>query len=168
MRIGEAVGFERDDLDSAEAVITIRHSKFAKSRLVPLEASTAEALASYAQMRDRLLPRPRSTTFFLTIAGSAVLRRRFRQNLPQLARRDRHRNAGHRTVRGFMTSATASPSRRCSRGIAPARTSARSCRGWPPISVIGIPCSTFWYLSAHPELLALAARRLEAAEERAS
>ena len=56
MRVGEAIGFQRGDLDTAEGVITLRHSKFGKSRLVPLHASTLVALGSYAQMRDRLLP----------------------------------------------------------------------------------------------------------------
>ncbi len=72
MRVGEAIGFQRGDLDTAEGVITLRHSKFGKSRLVPLHASTLAALGSYAQMRDRLLPRPASTTFFVSTAGTRL------------------------------------------------------------------------------------------------
>ncbi len=67
-----AIGFQRGDLDTAEGVITLRHSKFGKSRLVPLHASTLAALGSYAQMRDRLLPRPASTTFFVSTAGTRL------------------------------------------------------------------------------------------------
>jgi hypothetical protein len=48
MRIAEATGFQRGDLDTAEAVIIVRHAKFGKSRLVPLHASTLTALGSYA------------------------------------------------------------------------------------------------------------------------
>lgn len=72
MRAGEAIGFQRGDLDTAEGVVTLRHSKFGKSRLVPLHASTLAALGSYAQMRDRLLPRPASTTFFVSTAGTRL------------------------------------------------------------------------------------------------
>ena len=72
MRVGEATGFQRGDLDTAEGVITLRHSKFGKSRLVPLHASTLAALGSYAQMRDRVLPRPASTTFFVSTAGTRL------------------------------------------------------------------------------------------------
>ncbi len=73
MRAGEATGFQRGDLDTAEGVIILRHSKFGKSRLVPLHASTLAALGSHAQMRDRLLPRPASTTFFVSTAGTRLL-----------------------------------------------------------------------------------------------
>jgi integrase len=72
MRVGEATGFQRGDLDTAEGVIILRHSKFGKSRLVPLHASTLAALGSYARMRDRLLPRPASTTFFVSTAGTRL------------------------------------------------------------------------------------------------
>jgi len=72
MRISEATGFQRGDLDTADGVITVRHAKFGKSRLVPLHASTLTALGSYAQMRDRVLPRPASTTFFVSTAGTRL------------------------------------------------------------------------------------------------
>lgn len=45
LRIGEALGLDRDDVDLAEGVLTIRLAKFGKSREVPLHASTAEAFA---------------------------------------------------------------------------------------------------------------------------
>ena len=73
MRVGEATGFERGDLDTADGVIALHQSKFGKSRLVPLHASTLDALCSYAEMRDRLLPRPASPTFFISIAGTRLL-----------------------------------------------------------------------------------------------
>ena len=45
MRISEATGFQRGDLDTADGVIIVRHAKFGKSLLVPLHASTLAALA---------------------------------------------------------------------------------------------------------------------------
>ena len=58
MRVGEAIRLQRPDLRWAEAVIVVRDSKFGKSRLVPLHASSVAALAAYAGQRDRLQPSP--------------------------------------------------------------------------------------------------------------
>ena len=53
MRIGEAIAVDRADVDLCEGVIVVRSSKFDKSRELPLHSSTVDALASYAQIRDR-------------------------------------------------------------------------------------------------------------------
>ena len=94
MRVGEATGFQRGDLDTAEGVITLRHSKFGKSRLVPLHASTLAALGSYAQMRDRLLPRPGKHDLLHLDRRHPALRRGLRQDIPQAAPGDRCRGRG--------------------------------------------------------------------------
>jgi site-specific recombinase XerD len=62
-----------------EAILTIRQSKFGKTRLVPLHTSTRDVLADYARRRDRLLRRTSSPCFFLNdhgrrLEGSAVRR----------------------------------------------------------------------------------------------
>ena len=44
LRIGEAIKLDRNDIDWAEGVLLIRESKFGKSRLVPLHASSMQAL----------------------------------------------------------------------------------------------------------------------------
>ncbi len=77
MRLGEALGLMREDVDLNAGVATIRGSKFQKSRLVPLHPSTSRALALYAQRRDALLDehdalrgqRRRDGHFFLTGRG---------------------------------------------------------------------------------------------------
>jgi integrase/recombinase XerD len=165
MRIGEATtGFQRGDLDTAEGVITLHHSKFGKSRLVPLHASALAALGSYAQMRDRLLPRPASTTFFVSIAGTRILDADFGKTFRRLLQVTgvgagaphrprvhdmRHSFAVHTLVRWYRAGEDA--------GALMPRLSAYL--GHRDV------CSTFWYLSAAPELLALAAGRLEADPE---
>ena len=60
MRVGEAIGLGRDDVDLAEGVVTINEAKFNRSRLVPLHPTTTAALGAYAARRDRLCPRPRA------------------------------------------------------------------------------------------------------------
>jgi len=53
LRLGEARNLEVQDVDLKAAVLTIRCSKFGKTRLVPLHASTCEVLADYIRRRKR-------------------------------------------------------------------------------------------------------------------
>jgi len=66
MRISEAVSLNRHDVDLEERVLSIRESKFRKSRLVPVHVTTHDALADYAKNRDRILPRLQSDAFFVS------------------------------------------------------------------------------------------------------
>ncbi|MFN2629457.1 MAG: tyrosine-type recombinase/integrase [Gaiellaceae bacterium] len=52
LRVGEAIRVDRDDIDWAEGVLLVRESKFRKSRQVPLQASSVEALQEYGRRRD--------------------------------------------------------------------------------------------------------------------
>ncbi|MGH9212863.1 MAG: tyrosine-type recombinase/integrase [Acidimicrobiales bacterium] len=63
LRIGEALRLDRDDVDLAEGVPRIRLSKFAKSREVPVHASTVDTFAAYARRHDHLCPRPAGPPF---------------------------------------------------------------------------------------------------------
>jgi len=74
MRIGEAITLGRDDVDLHAGVITIRHAKFDRERLVPLHVTVTDALGRYAAERDNLCPRPRGATFFLSGAGTPLQR----------------------------------------------------------------------------------------------
>jgi integrase/recombinase XerD len=53
-------------IDWTEGVVVARASKFNKSRELPLEATTVDALASYAEIRDRCVSGPTSSTFFVS------------------------------------------------------------------------------------------------------
>ncbi len=72
LRIGEALGLTRNDVDLRQGLITIRDAKLGRSRLVPLHPSTTDALRGYATRRDRLGPQPRPTTFFVSNRGTAL------------------------------------------------------------------------------------------------
>jgi integrase len=48
LRISEAVKLERTDVDLGEGILTTRQTKFGKTRLVPLHATTQEVMADYA------------------------------------------------------------------------------------------------------------------------
>jgi integrase len=83
MRIGEAITLDRGDVNWAEGVLLIRESKFGKSRLVPLHASSMAALRNYAGLRDQLKLRPDEPSFFTSLARKrllyAVVSQTFRQ-----------------------------------------------------------------------------------------
>ena len=49
MRLSEAMAIERDDVDLDMGVLTVRLTKFGKSRLVPLHPTTSAALSSCCQ-----------------------------------------------------------------------------------------------------------------------
>lgn len=51
LRISEVVKLSLQDVDLETGILTIRESKFKKSRLVPLHASTVQALRSYRDAR---------------------------------------------------------------------------------------------------------------------
>ena len=53
MRVGEAIGLDRDDFDVADGLLTIRSGKFGKSRELPLHPSTVTALGDYLLRGDR-------------------------------------------------------------------------------------------------------------------
>ena len=63
MRIGEAIGLDRDDVEPGEGRLTVRHGKNGRSREVALHPSTVTALDRYARVRDELLPAPEGPEF---------------------------------------------------------------------------------------------------------
>ncbi|HVA20319.1 MAG TPA: tyrosine-type recombinase/integrase [Solirubrobacteraceae bacterium] len=160
MRVGEAVSLQRDDVDLVAGVVTIRQAKFDRSRLVPLHPSASEALRRYAGERDRLCSRPRSTTFFVSSGGTAL-----------------DRSGVGKTFRR-ITSAMGVRTPMVHPRIHDLRHSfaVDTLIGWQQSGVgvdehIGMlstylghisPAGTYWYLSASPELMELAAERLDA------
>jgi site-specific recombinase XerD len=75
LRISEALALTQADVDLQARVLTIRESKFYKTRLVPIGPRLAAALSDYAAAQDQLFPSRASTrAFFLTRTGTAVTR----------------------------------------------------------------------------------------------
>ena len=69
LRISEALGLLDADVDLKGGVLTIRQSKFGKSRLVPLHASAVEALTHYRVQRDRHVRSTPELPFFVASRG---------------------------------------------------------------------------------------------------
>lgn len=160
MRVGEALGLARDDVNFPDALVRVRHAKFDRERLVPLHPSAVEALRGYASRRDQLCPEPRSDTFFVSSVGTAL----------------RHGtvHAAFLTLlasAGFPTAAGSRPRIHDLRHSLVVNTLIDWQRDGVDIAsrlpVLSTylghvsPASTYWYFSAVPELMQLAAAGLD-------
>lgn len=73
LRISEAIGLTVADVDLAERVLTIRNTKFYKTRLVPIGPRLAAALAAYFDQRSSLpMPEGQGCAFLCTRTGSCL------------------------------------------------------------------------------------------------
>lgn len=168
LRISEALHLRREDADLVAGVLTIRETKFHKSRLVPLHPSTTEALKAYVVARDRIQCRLDGTAFFVSEAGRAVayttVRSVFRHLVDEIVR---GRPSGIRRPRLHdlrHTFACRCLLRWLRDGVdVHQRIAALSTYlGHAKVS------DTYWYLTGVPELMAITAERFErfAAERR--
>ncbi len=165
MRIGEALRLTPADIDTTTGVLTIRASK-RKDRLVPVHPTTLDSLEAYRRLPARAATRPasdapllvssrgtgyhRSTieAYFARVVTAAGLD-------PRGAARPRLHDLRHTFATGHMAAAYAS-------GGDPHRTLTLLATWLGHTST----AHTYWYLSATPELMALATTRLERPEER--
>jgi integrase/recombinase XerD len=75
LRRGEALRLSTPDVDLTNSLLTIRNSKFFKTRLVPISTDLTEVLREYARWRAVAHPSAGATsTFFLDKRGEAVHR----------------------------------------------------------------------------------------------
>ncbi|MEI8341953.1 MAG: tyrosine-type recombinase/integrase [Verrucomicrobiota bacterium] len=72
MRVGEAIRLDRSDFDFIQGVLQIRHTKFGKSRQIPLHPSTIKALREYAKKRDRAVLHPSCPALFPSTVGTRL------------------------------------------------------------------------------------------------
>jgi integrase len=89
MRVSEALGLDCEDVDLDAGVLTIRKSKFGKSRQVPLHPSTVRALARYERHREELSPRPMTAELLRLRAGQAGRPRPHRKGVSRSLPADR-------------------------------------------------------------------------------
>ena len=69
LRPSEAIGLDRSDVDLVNGILSVRESKFGKSRFVPIEESTRAALERYTQCRDRICQLRLSDAFLIGERG---------------------------------------------------------------------------------------------------
>ena len=74
LRISEALALTNADVDLAEAILTVRETKFYKSRLVPVGADLGGVLARYRDQQDKKQARRPDTSFLTDRHGRRILR----------------------------------------------------------------------------------------------
>jgi integrase len=159
MRVGEAIGLDRDDFDASSGLLTIRNGKFGKSRSLPLHPTTVSALGDYLRRGDR--PSARTSALFVSTAGTRL----HYPNVQSIFHRLVHR------ARLAPHSPACRPRLHDIRHAFGVRTLLDAYReGGDPATRLTLlstylghvdPGMTYWYLTAAPELLALAGERLE-------
>jgi integrase/recombinase XerD len=162
LRIGEAIRLQLEDVNLQDGLLTIRGTKFGKSRLVPIHRSTQDVLAQYRACRDRCVAGCiASSFFFITSRGHHLdigdIHRTFYKLSRRVGLRDagashgprlhdfRHRFAVQTLLRWYRSGEDAE-------------------RRLPVLSTyLGHVhvADTYWYLSACPELMGQAVARLE-------
>ncbi|MGH2352408.1 MAG: tyrosine-type recombinase/integrase, partial [Chloroflexota bacterium] len=161
MRVGEAIALDRDDVDLGRGLLVVRKAKFNKWRRLPLHPSTVTALRLYAGRREELCRQPRGSSFFVSTRGTRLLQTCVHAvfaglvNEVGLAPRP---GAGRPRIHGLRHSFAVATLRDWYQ--AGDDVAARL----PVLSAYlghADPSSTYWYLQADPELLGLAAQRLE-------
>ena len=165
LRSSEVVGLDDADLDHREATLRIRRTKFGKSRLVPLHASTMEALTAYQGIRNRVIRHRSDDALFVSERGVRITQNAAEYTFARVAADIgvRPRFRGHRLGRGF-------PRLHDLRHRFAIRTLVDGYRGRgavdPLLPVLATYLGhvhvqdTYWYLEAVPELLQLATARL--------
>ena len=139
------------------------HPHNGKSRQLPLHPTTAQALASYQRLRDQLRPAPAAASLLVSTTGARLCHETVQPVFRLLLRQARIGQGTGRpraTVHGLRHT-----------------FAVRTLLGWyrdgqdvqarrpalPAYLGHASPAATYWYLTATPELPALAAGRLEAA-----
>ena len=74
LRIGEALSLRLSDVDLTASILTIRESKFYKTRLVPMGPDLAGAVGQYVAQRAKAHPTQLDGALFLTRSGTSVAR----------------------------------------------------------------------------------------------
>jgi integrase len=166
IRVGEAMALDRGDIDLnpdlASGRLVVRHAKFGKTREVALHPTTVDALRRYQRLRDRLAPVTGTQALFVSTAGTRLI----------------YCNVHHAFHRLVGLAGLTPRSGSCRPRIHDLRHSfavtamldayAAGQDGQTRLTLLSTwlghvhPGSTYWYLSASPELMALAGQRLEA------
>lgn len=160
MRPGEVIHIKTADVDLSKGLITLRDTKFGKSRLIPLHSSTTKVLAEYADIRDRLLNR-QATYFLISNVGTKLsggcVRRTFYQLSHQIGLRSATAKNGPR-LQDFRH-------RFAMETLSDFYRAGEDAEYWLPVlsTYLGHVniTNTYWYLNACPELMGQALSRLE-------
>jgi integrase len=161
MRVNEALNLDRSDVDLGHGILTIRRTKFGKSRHVPVHPSTVNALKQYVEKRDRILSKS-TQAFFVSEQGiritDCMARYTFARLSQQLGLRVIAKSHGRgprlHDMRHRFAACTLIHWYRAGLDVERELPKLATYLGHVHIN------ETYWYLEAVPELLQLATDRL--------
>jgi len=166
LRLSEALSLSLADVDLRRGLLTIRRTKFAKSRQVPLHWSTTQALGQYRWMRDRAgASRDPDAPFFIgtrgRLFGRALTGRQVDRTFADLrtalgwVNRGRHHAPRIHDLRHTFVVRRILLWQQQGIDVDQAMLSLSTYVGHAMVT------NTYWYLQAVPELMAVAAKRFE-------
>ena len=162
MRVNEALMLDHEDVDLEQGILSIRGTKFGKSRLVPVHCSTCNVLKHYAEVRNRAFPRPATRAFFISQRGTRITEWSARYTFAKISQQIglrapakghgrgprihdmRHRFAAYTLIEWYRA------------GVDVERELPKLATYLGHVHIN----ETYWYLEAVPELLQLATQRL--------
>lgn len=161
MRIGEAIGLRIKNVDFAAGVLTVEGAKFGKSRLVPLHPSTLKVLSEYKSHRDEYLQGRHSDYFFINKVGKSLDQAEVRRTFYRVSRkcglRGKRAKKGPRIhdLRHRFAVQTLLLWYRNGDDVERLLPVLSTYLGHVHVS------DTYWYLTAYPELMGHAVKRLQ-------
>jgi integrase len=161
IRVGEAIALDRGDLDLASGRLVVRHGKFGKARELALHPTTLDALRRYQRLRDRLAPVTGTSALFVSMAGTRLIYCNVHHAFHRLVR------LAGLTARSGSCRPRIHDLRHSFAVAAMLEAYAAGQDGQTRLTLLSTwlghvhPGSTYWYLSASPELMAAAGQRLE-------
>jgi integrase/recombinase XerD len=161
LRISEALNLKVEDIDFKEGLLVIREAKLGKSRLVPLHASTLQVLSDYLLHRAQFLKRHTATYLFISNRGNrldgAQVHRTFYFLSRQIGLRGQESSRGPRLhdFRHRLAVQTLLNWYRNGEQVEHRLPVLSTYLGHVHVS------DTYWYLTACPELMEEAVKRLE-------
>jgi len=168
LRISEALGLTLDNVDLEKGILSIYSSKFGKSRLIPLHSSTVEVLADYRLCREQLLAGQQISYWFVNCKGKRLGYDTVRDTFYSLLERIKlsglpgNRKPHLHDLRHRFAVVTLLQWYHTKENIEQKLPILSTYLGHVEIR------DTYWYLSAFPELMEIAAARLDQRWEQTS
>jgi integrase len=159
LRVGEVIGLDNDEIDLDAGLLKVRDTKFRKDRLVPIHETTVAALREYIVIRDIAFRERSSNAVFLSTTRNG----RFYKDSLTLAFTEVARRAGVRRPDGREPTFHSLRHTFAVRRLMEWYRAGVDVQAMLPVLATYMGhvnyTSTAYYLTAAPELLALAADR---------
>jgi integrase/recombinase XerD len=159
LRPAEALTLDTGGVDLRAGILTV-HGKYDKTREILLHHSTVAELADYTELRDRMFQHRAGTSFFVSVIGTPLNQRRVQYIFTRLAAqvgllpRSQRCKPVPMSLRHSFAVATLITWYRDGLDVDAHMPSLSTWMGHVD------PADTYWYISAAPELLALATERM--------